>query len=72
MKWQNLGDEQCSLARTLSVIGDRWTLLVLREAFLRERLAPYKIPRRIEVRDALPRNAMGKVQKAELLALFPN
>jgi DNA-binding HxlR family transcriptional regulator len=37
MKWQNLGDEHCSLARTLSVIGDRWTLLVLREAFLRVR-----------------------------------
>lgn len=37
MKWQNLSDEHCSLARTLSVIGDRWTLLVLREAFLRVR-----------------------------------
>ena len=27
----------CSVARTLSVIGDRWTLLVLRDAFLRTR-----------------------------------
>ncbi|HEX2016054.1 MAG TPA: helix-turn-helix domain-containing protein [Solirubrobacteraceae bacterium] len=26
--------EKCSVARTLSVIGDRWTLLILREAFL--------------------------------------
>ncbi len=36
------------------------------EAALRERLAGYKRPRLIEVVDALPRNTMGKVQKAEL------
>ena len=27
-------DEDCSIARTLQVLGDRWTLLVLREAFM--------------------------------------
>ena len=32
----------------------------------RERLAGYKVPKRVEVVDALPRNAMGKVEKAEL------
>jgi DNA-binding HxlR family transcriptional regulator len=37
MRWQELGRENCSLARTLSVVGDRWTLLVLREAYLRVR-----------------------------------
>src|SRR3954469_10977921 len=26
-------DENCSIARTLAVLGDRWTLPVLREAF---------------------------------------
>jgi malonyl-CoA/methylmalonyl-CoA synthetase len=35
-------------------------------AFCRERLAPYKSPKSIFFRDDLPRNAMGKVQKAEL------
>lgn len=35
-------------------------------AHCRQRLAPYKIPRRIEFTDALPRNALGKVQKATL------
>ena len=35
-------------------------------AFCRERLAPYKSPKSIVFRDELPRNAMGKVQKAEL------
>lgn len=34
MRWENLADEPCSLARTLSVVGDRWTLLVLRDCFL--------------------------------------
>lgn len=37
MKWNDLSSENCSLARALAVVGDRWTLLVLREAFLRVR-----------------------------------
>jgi malonyl-CoA/methylmalonyl-CoA synthetase len=35
-------------------------------AALEERLAKYKLPKRVFFREALPRNAMGKVQKAEL------
>jgi len=34
--------------------------------FCRERLAPYKTPKSIVFRHDLPRNAMGKVKKAEL------
>ena len=34
MKWQDVGEQRCSVARTLSVIGDRWTMLVLRNAFM--------------------------------------
>jgi len=37
VRWSDIGDQRCSIARTLSVIGDRWTMLVLREAFLRTR-----------------------------------
>jgi DNA-binding HxlR family transcriptional regulator len=37
MRWESLKKENCSLARTLAVIGDRWTLLILRDAFLRVR-----------------------------------
>lgn len=37
MRWDGLADEACSLARTVSVIGDRWTLLILRDCFLRVR-----------------------------------
>ena len=37
MRWSNLDKEACSVARTVSVIGDRWTLLILRDCFLRVR-----------------------------------
>ena len=34
MRWSELGSEDCSVARTVSIVGDRWTLLVLRDCFL--------------------------------------
>ena len=34
MKWEEIGEFRCSVARTLSVIGDRWTLMILRDAFM--------------------------------------
>ena len=37
MQWSELEDQACSVARTLSVIGDRWTLMILRDCFLRVR-----------------------------------
>src|SRR5262245_21546765 len=34
MRWGKVSELTCSVARSLSVVGDRWTLLVLRDAFL--------------------------------------
>lgn len=34
MKWDEIGNQPCSIARTLSVLGDRWTMLILRNAFM--------------------------------------
>ena len=34
MKWSELADQPCSIARSAAVIGDRWTLMILRDAFL--------------------------------------
>ncbi len=34
MRWDNIDRQVCSVARTLSVVGERWTLLILRDAFL--------------------------------------
>ena len=39
-------------------------------AAARERLASFKVPKRVHVVDALPRNAMGKVEKAVLRRRF--
>ncbi|MFN8020779.1 MAG: AMP-binding protein [Acidimicrobiales bacterium] len=36
----------------------------------REHLAPFKVPKRVHVVDALPRNAMGKIEKAALRRQF--
>ena len=33
MRWKDAADQYCSIARALGVIGDRWTLLIIREAF---------------------------------------
>jgi long-chain acyl-CoA synthetase len=40
------------------------------QAFARERLAPYKVPARVVVVDALPRNEVGKVVRRDLQARF--
>ena len=40
--------------------------IVTSDAFAREKLANFKVPRSVEVVDALPRNASGKVLKFEL------
>lgn len=34
MKWSDLSTNWCPVARTLSVLGERWTLLILRDCFL--------------------------------------
>ncbi len=34
MKWDNIGEEQCSVARASAVLGDRWTLVILSDCFL--------------------------------------
>ncbi|HEX5727513.1 MAG TPA: acyl-CoA synthetase [Longimicrobiaceae bacterium] len=40
------------------------------QAWARERLAPYKLPRSLRPVGALPRNAMGKVTKPDVAKLF--
>lgn len=33
MRWDEIDKQICSVARALSVVGERWTLLILRDAF---------------------------------------
>ena len=37
MKWNDLEEQPCSIARAISVVGDRWSLMILRDCFLRVR-----------------------------------
>ncbi len=37
MRWDDIDRQICSVARTLSVVGERWTLLILRDAFFGSR-----------------------------------
>jgi DNA-binding HxlR family transcriptional regulator len=34
MRWNDIDQQVCSVARALAVVGDRWTLLILRDVFL--------------------------------------
>ena len=45
------------------------TMVDALESLCREHLAPYKVPARFELLDALPRNEVGKVLLRELVAL---
>jgi len=33
MRWEELGDQNCSVARSLAVFGDRWTMVIIRNCF---------------------------------------
>jgi len=33
MRWKDIDKQVCSVARSLSIVGERWTLLILRDAF---------------------------------------
>jgi fatty-acyl-CoA synthase len=63
-KW---GEAGCAVV--VPVEGADITLAAVR-AHCGERLARFKLPARIEIVDALPRNATGKVLKFELRAKF--
>jgi len=50
--------------------GDAELTLAALQGWARERLAPYKVPRGLRCVNALPRNALGKVMKPEVVKLF--
>ncbi len=61
------GERVCAAVEL--VPGSQLTLPEL-QAWAKQRLAPYKVPRALSVVDALPRNALGKVVKPEVGKLF--
>lgn len=37
MRWDEINNQVCSMARTLAIVGDRWTFLIVRDIFLGNR-----------------------------------
>src|SRR5215813_7188178 len=70
MRWNKLEDQACSLARTLSVIGDRWTLLILRDCFLRVRRFD-DFQERLGIGRPILADRLGKLVEAFVLAKVP-
>jgi acyl-CoA synthetase (AMP-forming)/AMP-acid ligase II len=54
------------LGKTGGKAGKAWSALDMRRA-LKEMLANYKIPQEMKVVDSIPRNAMGKINKKQLV-----
>jgi DNA-binding HxlR family transcriptional regulator len=67
MRWDELEREACSVARTVSVIGDRWTLLILRDCFLKVRRFE-EFERRLGITRHLLANRLRKLVAAGVLA----
>jgi DNA-binding HxlR family transcriptional regulator len=45
MRHTALADQQCSIARTVAILGERWTMVILRQAFLgARRFEHYQAP----------------------------
>jgi len=70
MKWDALEEEPCSLARTVAVIGDRWTLLILRDCFLRVRRFE-EFQARLGITRPLLASRLRKLVKDFVLAKVP-
>ncbi|WP_372026596.1 helix-turn-helix domain-containing protein [Tistrella mobilis] len=70
MRWNELDEEHCSIARTLSIIGDRWTLLILRECFMRVRRFEY-FQNRLGITRHVLADRLRKLVEAGLLVRVP-
>jgi DNA-binding HxlR family transcriptional regulator len=70
MRWGELKQEKCSVARTISVIGDRWTLLILRDCFLRVRRFE-EFERRLAITRHVLADRLRKLVAAGVLARQP-
>jgi DNA-binding HxlR family transcriptional regulator len=65
MRWNEINTVECSIARALSVVGDRWTMMIVRDVFLGIRrfdamqkdldLTPHRLSHRLSklVRDGI-------------------
>lgn len=70
MKWNELSEEACPVARAMSVIGDRWTLLILRDCLFGFRKFD-DIQRRLGITRHVLAERLKKLETAGLLERRP-
>ncbi|MGR3636921.1 MAG: winged helix-turn-helix transcriptional regulator [Shimia sp.] len=70
MKWNDLSEEACPVARAMSVIGDRWTLLILRDCLFGFRRFD-DIQRRLGITRHVLAERLKKLETAGLLDRRP-
>lgn len=63
-----MGERICAIA--VPVEGESITLDDIRAHLMKSDIAAYKLPERLELADALPRNPLGKVLRRELRAMI--
>ena len=64
------GERALAVIAPRAPLSDEAALAAELRTHCRARLAPYKCPKEIRFVAALPRNAMGKIQKGKLRASF--
>ncbi|HAC56885.1 MAG TPA: 2,3-dihydroxybenzoate-AMP ligase, partial [Rhodobiaceae bacterium] len=63
-----MGERICAVA--VPADGENVTLEDIRSHLQQSDIAAYKLPERLEIADALPRNPLGKVLRRELRAMI--
>jgi len=70
MKAADLADQHCSIARPATLLGDRWTLVILRQAFSRTRRFD-DFQSQLGVSRSLLSDRLGKLVEAGILRREP-
>jgi DNA-binding HxlR family transcriptional regulator len=70
MRWPEVSKEPCPVARSLAVVGDRWTMLVIREAFLGSRRFE-DFEAQLDVSPHVLSTRLSRLVGAEVLAKIP-
>lgn len=66
MKWDEVNKQQCSVARSSAVLGDRWTLLILSDCFLGVRNFD-QFQDRLEIPRTTLANRLQKLERHDVL-----
>lgn len=70
MRWDEIDKQVCSVARSLSVVGERWTMLIIRDAFLGTRRFD-EFQRNLGITRHRLSERLGKLVEAGVLVKVP-